>query len=234
MTTLPAPSPRGLWLLPLLAAASGGCALAYEILYLRLLTTLLGDLFYIHAALLSTFLAGIGLGAVWAHRWRRLLPLCEALTGACALLLPLIVQGLYGQTFLAAITAQAGLSVLLTVLLLLPPSILIGVSLPLFSAWLKASCASERSFQGIYGAYNLGALAGILGIEFAGFRLLGLRGALAAVGAANLSSGLLLWRCLAPPPDLVQAPARSFPRHTLAALLLASLVSAVRIIWYGI
>jgi predicted membrane-bound spermidine synthase len=58
-------------LLTALTVLSGCCALAYEVLYVRALTTILGDMFYVHAALLSTFLAGIGLGSKVAHRWLR-------------------------------------------------------------------------------------------------------------------------------------------------------------------
>ena len=60
--------------LTLLALLSGCCALAYEILYMRGLTTLLGDMLYVHAAILSTFLVGIALGARLAWhcvRWMR-------------------------------------------------------------------------------------------------------------------------------------------------------------------
>jgi hypothetical protein len=56
-----------------LAFLSGCCALAYEILYMRALTTVLGDMLYVHAALLSTFLVGIGIGAKLAwHGWKEL------------------------------------------------------------------------------------------------------------------------------------------------------------------
>ena len=54
-----------------LALLSGSCALAYEILYMRALTTLLGDMLYVHAALLSTFLVGIALGAKLAQNRSR-------------------------------------------------------------------------------------------------------------------------------------------------------------------
>lgn len=47
-------------LLTSLALLSGCCGLAYEVLYVRVLTSILGDMFYVHAALLSTFLVGIG------------------------------------------------------------------------------------------------------------------------------------------------------------------------------
>jgi hypothetical protein len=73
------------YLLTLLAFLSGCCALAYEILYMRGLTTLLGDMLYVHAALLSTFLVGIALGAKLAWRAARWLWLLEVLTGLYAL-----------------------------------------------------------------------------------------------------------------------------------------------------
>ena len=71
---------------------SGCCALAYEILYMRALTTVLGDMLYVHAALLSTFLVGIGLGALLAHRFLPWLWLMECLTGVYALVLPLVAR----------------------------------------------------------------------------------------------------------------------------------------------
>ena len=58
-------------ILTALALLSGCCGLAYEVLYLRALTTLLGDMLVVHAALLSTFLVGIGLGAKLAQRGMR-------------------------------------------------------------------------------------------------------------------------------------------------------------------
>ncbi len=80
-------------LLTVLALVSGSCALGYEVLFVRALTSVLGDMFYVHAALLSTFLVGVGLGAKTAHHWRRFLWAFEILTGLYALGLPPAVKG---------------------------------------------------------------------------------------------------------------------------------------------
>ena len=97
-------------LLSLLALLSGCCALAYEVLYVRALTTLLGDMLYVHAALLSTFLVGIGLGAKLAHRCLRWLWAFEILTGLYALALPGVTTWFSEQPVMISITLSASAS----------------------------------------------------------------------------------------------------------------------------
>ena len=60
-------------LLTVLLFTSGLCGISYEILYGRLLGNIIGDQFVVSTAVLLTFLLGIGLGALHAHRlWSRL------------------------------------------------------------------------------------------------------------------------------------------------------------------
>jgi len=73
-------------MLPLLLFSSGLCGIAYEILYGRLLANIIGDQFLISTAVLLTFLLGIGLGALYAHRLWRGLWLIEAGIGLYAVL----------------------------------------------------------------------------------------------------------------------------------------------------
>ena len=80
------------FVLAALAMLSGCCAIAYEILYIRAMTSILGDMFYVHAALLSTFLVGVGLGSKLAHKWLRWLFAFEILTGIYAVALPIILR----------------------------------------------------------------------------------------------------------------------------------------------
>jgi len=60
-----------LHLLLVLSFASGMCGIAYEILYARLLTTYLGDMFFVSAAILAYFSAGIAVGSLLARRFVR-------------------------------------------------------------------------------------------------------------------------------------------------------------------
>ena len=59
--------------LPLLLLVSGLCGISYEVLYGRLLGNIFGDQFLVSTAVLLTFMLGIGLGALHAHKlWSRL------------------------------------------------------------------------------------------------------------------------------------------------------------------
>jgi predicted membrane-bound spermidine synthase len=72
--------------LPFLLLLSGFCGISYEILYTKLLGNLLGNQFIINATVLLTFLLGIGLGTLYAHRFLRFLWAIEAGIGAYAAL----------------------------------------------------------------------------------------------------------------------------------------------------
>ena len=186
-------------ILTALALLSGCCGLAYEVLYLRALTTLLGDMLYVHAALLSTFLIGIALGAKLASHWVRWLWLLEILTGVYAMTLPALCRWLTAQPFLATVSSSPSLTILATIALLSIPSLLIGFSIPLFSAYIKRIAEGKLAFQGIYMAYNLGALSSVLAVELFMVRHLGIARSLAAIGAINVFNGVvLLWMRAAP------------------------------------
>jgi len=214
-------------LLTTLAMLSGCCGLAYEILYMRLLTTVLGDMFYIHAALLSTFLVGIGLGAKLAYRWFRWLWVFQILTGLYALAIPIASRWFSQQPVMSQVTSSPLLTIFTTVGFISAPSLLIGFSIPLFSGYIKAYSPDRLSFQWIYRVYNLGAFLSILAVELFLVRRLGVKLSLATVGAINLFNGVCLVVVKAGSVKFPAAKARSFPRHTVIALALASLVSAI-------
>jgi spermidine synthase len=219
-------SPRAAGLAAL-ALLSGGCALAYEVLLVRALTTVLGDMFYVHAALLATFLLGIGVGAWLAERAFRYLFAFELATGAYAFAIVVVTRELSERPFMAVVTASPGLTIAATVAAVIVPSALIGFSVPLFSAYVKAATPNRLAFQRTYTAYNLGALCSVLVVEFALVRYLGVAVSLQAVGAVNLLTGaLLLTTRAAPPAPRSVAPRRLGP-SLIAAVLLASVASAV-------
>jgi len=213
-------------LLTCLALLSGSCGLAYEVLYVRALTSVLGDMFYVHAALLSTFLIGVGLGAKAASRCRRWLWAFEILTGLYALVLPFSARWFSHQTLIGAVTSSPALTILMTIGFVAIPSVLIGFSIPLFSAYIKASLRGRPAFQGIYKAYNLGALLSVLGVELLLVRAVGVRTSLAAVGVVNLVNGVVLLLMKAAPAAPPPNRPRRFPRRAMVALALASFCSA--------
>lgn len=218
--------PTRVRLLTALALLSGCCGLAYEVLYLRALTTLLGDMLYVHAALLSTFLVGIALGAKLAGHWVRWLWLLEILTGVFAVALPALCRWLAEQPFLAAVSSSPSVTILMTIALLSVPSLLVGFSIPLFSAYIKRIAAGELAFQGIYMAYNLGALSSVLAVELLMVRHLGVALSLGVIGAINVFNGVVLLWMRAAPDRLPNVERRRFAGRVIAALALVSLASA--------
>jgi len=215
-------------LLTIITIFSGCCALAYEVLYVRVLTVLLGDMFYIHAALLSTFLIGIGIGSKCAHKYLRWLWAFEILTGLYAIAMPLLSNWLSQQPIMAPITSNPILTIITTILFVAIPGLLIGISIPLFSAYLKAQYTSHLGFQGIYRAYNLGAFLSILVVELIIIRLFGVKLSLIFIGVINILNGfLLLVMRLAPAKSIAPAQQIVFPRRIIWALCIGSLSSAV-------
>lgn len=216
--------------LPFLVLVSGVCGISYEILYTRLLGNLLGNQFTINATVLLTFLLGIGLGALYAHRLAPRLWLIELGIGVYAALLvlayPLIDAIIY--ELLPSLGTNLYIAALASFILLAPPAFLIGCSVPLFSAYLGAY-RTRGAFALTYGIYNLGAALTALVMEFALVRTIGLRGATLAAAVLNAVVALTLWRMRLSAPV---APERThgawrFPRRVLTVLALASVGSAV-------
>src|SRR5262245_50141006 len=165
------------YILASLLLASGFCGISYEVLYGRLLGNAFGDQFAVNAALLLTFLFGIGIGTRLAHRLWRWLWLIEAATGVFGVTLA------FGSPVLDATTpvlgrGQAGV-VIVAVVVLCGPAFLIGCSVPLFAGYLER-LRGGRPFARVYAIYNLGAALTALVIEFVLVRALGLRGAMFA------------------------------------------------------
>ena len=173
-----------------LAALSGICALGYEVLFVRRLTTLLGDTLWVHAALLSTFLLGIALGARFAHHAHRWLASFEIGVGLYAVAMPGLAALLAGGS-LGALPASPWATVVLTATLVALPALGIGFGLPLFSAYVRALRGGRaRAFPDVYAFYNLGAAIGVLMVEVVLVRSLGIAGSLRALGAVSVAVGV--------------------------------------------
>lgn len=216
--------------LPVLMVLSGFCGISYEILYAKLLGNLLGDRFTIAASVLLTFLLGIGLGTLHAHRLLRKLWAIELGIGLYAALMVLaygsVDRLLYawipslGTSMLACATAS--------VVLLLVPAFLVGCSVPLFAAYLGA-VRKRHVFAVTYGLYNIGAAMTALAVEFILLRAVGLRTATLLLASLNGLVGLSLLglRNAVDPTPTVRRGQRRFSRVVLGALALASVASAV-------
>src|SRR5262245_22020419 len=119
-----------------LTLLSGMAGLVHELLYLRILSGVLGELFYVHTALVAVFLLAMGIGAHVAHRCVRWLFAVELALGLHALTFPAIVAAFQGS-FLDTMVEAPGLHAVVVALILLAwPAACVGLSIPCFSACL--------------------------------------------------------------------------------------------------
>jgi len=227
--TIPRTAGRNAILVLSLVSGLGG--VVYEVLYMRHLSAVLGDMFYVHATLLGMFLLGNGIGAWVAHRLTRFLFAFEVVIGLYAIAAPALI-GAYETSFLASLFAgPVAKSLFASALLLAVPSICIGISIPLFSAYVRNKGEGQDAFKIVYILYNLGAALSVILVDFVLIRKLGYGASLLTIGLANIfCGGVLFARRKAWVPARAEPTRRSLdplPGRHLLALLMASLGSAV-------
>lgn len=206
--------------------ASGFAGLIYESIWTSYLKLFLGHAAYAQTLVLGIFMGGMAVGAAVAARYSVRLrnpllayALIEVAIGVLALLFhPLFTtlsDGFYdlalarhwsGPPF---VVAKWGLAALL----ILPQSILLGATFPVFTAAVtRGTTAAGRAIATLYFANSMGGALGVLASGFLLIPLLGLPGTIVAAGCINLLIGALVGRMSrsgAGPVPLVQ---RSHPR----------------------
>jgi spermidine synthase len=252
-------------ILLLLFFCSGVCGLIYQVLWLRLLALVFGVTVYAASTVLAAFMAGLAGGSALAGhivaRVKRPLlvfGVAEILIGMSALVTPLALDAaaaLYARLY----PATGGSIVVLTVarlvtgfVVLLVPTVLMGMTLPVLSA---SALVRGSSFGARVGAlYAINTAGAVCGAIATGYYLIGavgihrsfLIGAFvnAAVGlAALLLSRRVEGRAAAEPaPETVAAPhpAASAPgipaRHSAAIIGVVAISGfvalALEIVWF--
>jgi spermidine synthase len=175
---VPAAPPRFLPLLLILFFGSGCAALIYEIVWLQLLQLVIGSSAVSLGLLLGTFMGGMCLGSL---ALARIIPeRCHPLRVYALLELGMAVMGVAvlfavpaaGRIY--APHAGQGLTGLLlrgvvASVCLLPPTFLMGATLPAISRWVETTPQGMSWLGLFYGGNTVGAVAGCL---LAGFYLL--------------------------------------------------------------
>ena len=172
-------SRRFLPLLLLLFAGSGCSALIYEIVWYQLLQLVIGSTAVSLAVLLATFMGGLCLGSMALPRILsvrrqhplRVYALVEMGIGICGILV-LFGMPLVDQVYVAAMGHGLPAMLLRAVVAaacLLPPTVLMGASLPAASRWLETTPEGVSWMGLLYGGNTAGAVFGCL---LAGFYLL--------------------------------------------------------------
>ena len=222
MTTLAAhtrrPDNRLLWTL---FFASGFAGLIYESIWTHYLKLFLGHAAYAQTLVLAIFMGGMAAGSALAARYSsrlsnplRSYALIEALIGGCALLFHPVFEFATGSFYAAALGEYLGPDGFtlakwsLAALLILPQSMLLGATFPLFAAAATRSNKLPGSVIAIL--YFANSLGGALGVLLSGFLLipaLGLPGTMMTAGLINLLIAALAWRFAPPPADCPAQPA---------------------------
>jgi spermidine synthase len=162
----------------LLFVGSGCAALIYEVVWFELLRQVIGASSVSLAILLASFMAGMCIGSLGfsrrvPERWHPLkvyavLEVGIGIVGLALLLILPAVQFLYVSVFgygLAGILLRATVCLVF----LLPPTILMGATLPAVARWMEATRIGISRLGFLYMANLAGAVAGCL---LAGFYLL--------------------------------------------------------------
>ena len=217
-----------------LTVLTGFSGLVYEVAWQKYLATLLGSHSEATAAVLGLFLGGLSIGySLFGAVTRRFVQRAEARgqaprllllygsiessIGLTALLFPLLFRGVSWLSL--QLPHQAGgvafaLDVLLSALLILPPSILMGGTIPILTQALSRSLAdATRLHAQVYAFNTAGAFVGALAASFVLIPWLGLDRVVIAMGLTNLAAGasfLVIGRArgaVAPPREAADASA---------------------------
>ncbi|UCD10100.1 MAG: hypothetical protein JSU79_05525, partial [Dehalococcoidales bacterium] len=172
------PTIQSLPLIMVLFIGSGCAALIYEVVWFQLLGLHLGSSAISLGIILGTFMGGMCLGSLLFPRFSRLnwhplrvyafLELGIGIFGIIVLLCVPLVSRLY-TAWAGQETIELVLRVIVAVLFLLPPSMLMGATLPAISRWVKMTPRGVSWLGFFYGGNIAGAVIGSL---LAGFFLL--------------------------------------------------------------
>jgi len=219
----------------LLGAAFGTAvaSFAYEIAWIRMLSLVLGSATHSFELMLSAFVLGLGLGALWVSRridqWPgplRALGLIQCAMGALAVAtLPLylgsfkvisVLIGLFAKTpegYAGFTVARYGICLVI----MLPATFCAGMTLPLITRILYRNGVNEAAIGDVYATNTAGS---IVGVQLAGLLLLpviGLKMLVVAGGALDVAIGLVLLYVAVPRTEATRT-------RMLATLLAASIV----------
>lgn len=180
---------------------SGFCALAYEVLWTRVLVLFLGSTAYAFATMLSAFLCGIAIGSIllagFIDKRKELfstLGIIQILIAISAILLIPVFGKLYdvgmkfaGTGWFTFVISRYALSFLV----MLIPTIFMGATFPIVSKIY--ACSLKELGKKIGNIYSVNTLGSIFGSFFAGFMfipLIGIQKSIILMALLNLLAGI--------------------------------------------
>jgi len=192
-------------LIPLALALAGFAAMAYEVVWTRMLVLVNGSSTYAFSLLLSVYISGLALGSLWmASRVDRLRSASLSFAHLQAGVAVMVAAGLWlfgrmpgmsldwyasaGFSFLSTLVLSAGL----TALMVLPPAFLLGAAFPVAVRMLGAG--QTRLYRPFGHAYAWTAAGNVAGAVAAGAGMIawfGLQGSLRLLAATSMAAAAL-------------------------------------------
>jgi predicted membrane-bound spermidine synthase len=215
------------------AFVTGFASFVYEIVWIRMLSLVLGSSFHAFELMLSAFITGLALGGLWIrHRIDRIADpvrfagLVQVMMGLAALATLFVYHWTFDWMAWGLGVLQHNESAYplfnayghaLAFAVMLPATFLAGMTLPLFTHVLLRGGRGERAIGQVYAWNTLGAIAGVLAAVHLLMPGVGLKLALVLGAAADMLLGAWLLR-------YSQAASRRV--HAFAALFLCMLAAA--------
>src|SRR6267378_4428744 len=234
----------------LLFTVSGFAGLIYESIWSHYLKLFLGHAAYAQTLVLALFMGGMAIGSWLCSRrsgaWGNLLrgyAFAEGLIGLAALAFHPVFVAATDAAYANILPALGGeipatlFKWTLAGLLILPQSVLLGMTFPLMSAGVirRYPTAPGESLAMLYFTNSLGASIGVLASGFLMIEKLGLPGTVQTAGVLNLALAAVVWllardseRPMRARPDAGRGPGAAVPfRLFLAVALLTGAASFV-------
>lgn len=211
----PSPLRARFWLLAIFVL-SGFAGLIYQSIWSHYLGLFLGHAAYAQALVLAIFMGGMAAGAAWiakaGQKWRNLIrgyAVIEAIIGVFGLLFHWIFTSLASFSYewlIPALGEPWAVNLarwIMAALLILPQTILLGMTFPLMSGGLirRYPGSDGNLLGGLYFTNSIGAAIGALAAVFVLLPWVGLPGAMITAGILNFAvAGLAWWLARAPEP----------------------------------
>ena len=224
MSDIRSERPAPLSAVTLMLLVSGGCALVFQVVWIRELRLVFGATTASSAAVLAIFMAGLGLGNGLFGRWiddavrpLRIYGLLEAGIVLSAGLSPLLIDvarwayvGLGGQSALGPGVATV-VRLLASAAILTVPTFLMGGTLP--AAARAVSTDADIHRRGVALLYALNTLGAVAGASLATFVLLEAYGGRAVLWTACLLNSVLAATAVGLSYHLCKHPVGKVPRR---------------------
>lgn len=211
---------------------SGFAGLIYQSIWSHYLGLFLGHAAYAQALVLAIFMGGMAAGAAWighaGQRWRNLIrayAVIEAVIGCLGLLFHWIFTRVAAFSYdwlIPSLGTPWAIDMArwsIAALLILPQTILLGMTFPLMSGGLIRRFPGRAGslLGGLYFTNSMGAAIGALAAVFVLLPWVGLPGAMVAAGVLNFVVAALAWWLAREPDPAISPPtaAQAVPEQRL-------------------